>query len=231
MTNLRLITWNCHHGRLAARLADLQTHSADVVFIQECHPIEGLPFVGQAVTRRVNDRKGIALASLNDVYALSPVKPRRNSGQAVVAADVRGPVSFLALGIWSHHRDYARDVMRSLHAYGPLLRSGPAVVMGDLNVGTSLDGPRAVSDGHSSIVETLGRLGLVSAYHAFHRVDHGHEAHATYRHRARAKTRWHIDFCFVPVEWTDRLVAVEVLDESRWPHDSDHSPLCVDLRL
>jgi endonuclease/exonuclease/phosphatase family metal-dependent hydrolase len=228
---LRLITWNCHHGRLAARLADLQTHAADIVFIQECHPAETLPFVGQVVTRRVNDRKGIALASLNTAYELSPVRARRSSGDAVIAAHVRGPVSFLALGIWSHHRDYSADVMRSVHAYRALLRSGPAVVMGDLNIGVRLDGPRAISPGHSSIVDTLGRLGLVSAYHAFHGVEHGLETHATYCHRAGARTRWHIDFCFVPVQWTDRLVAVNVLDEDHWPHDSDHSPLCVDLRL
>jgi hypothetical protein len=53
---------------------------------------------------------------------------------------------------------------------------------------------------------------LVSAYHAFHAVEHGHESQPTYRHQFKTSQPWHIDFGFVPVAWMNHLVSVEVID-------------------
>jgi exodeoxyribonuclease-3 len=78
-------------------------------------------------------------------------------------------------------------------------------------------------------VRTLAELGLVSAYHAFHGVEQGHETHPTYRHHFKAAQPWHIDFCFVPASWVDCLVRVEVMDGDDWSKRSDHLPLTVDL--
>ena len=231
MPLLRLIAWNCHHGSLSTRLYELAEHSPDIVFLQECTPTETLPLLGQIVARRVGPRKGIALGSLNANYHLAELEPRAESGRAVVAAAVTGPVSFTALGIWSQKPEYVGDVMRTLDAYAGLLRSGPAVVMGDLNSGTHLNGKHSPSRGHSRIVNALADLGLVSAYHAFHDVEHGHETHPTYRHQFKASQPWHIDFCFVPTSWVDCLLSVEVIDGEGWAVRSDHLPVAVNLRL
>jgi hypothetical protein len=117
MSSLRLITWNCHHGSLSTRLAELAEYSPDIVFLQECTPTETLPWVGQIFARRVGRRKGIALGSLNADYQLADLEPRANSGLAVVAAAVTGPVSFTALGVWSQGPKYVDDVLRTLDAY------------------------------------------------------------------------------------------------------------------
>jgi endonuclease/exonuclease/phosphatase family metal-dependent hydrolase len=144
MPSLRLITWNCHHGSLSSRLCELAEYSSDIVFLQECTPAETLPLVGQVFARRrVGSRKGIALASLNADYHLEELEPRADSGRAVVAAGVTGRVSFTALGMWSQGPEYVDDVMRTLDAYAVLLRSGPAVVMGDLNSGARVNGEQS----------------------------------------------------------------------------------------
>jgi endonuclease/exonuclease/phosphatase family metal-dependent hydrolase len=221
MQSLRLIAWNCHHGLLSTRLSELAEYTA----------AETLPLVGQVIARRIAPLKGIALGSLKADYRLAELELRADSGRAVVAAAVTGPVSFTAVGIWSQGPKYVDDVMRTLDAYASVLRSGPAVVMGDLNSGTDLNGPRSSSKGHASIVGALADIGLVSAYHAFHRVGHGYETHPTYRHQFKSSQPWHIDFCFVPVSWVDRLVGVEVIDGENWTVQSDHLPLMVDLRL
>jgi exonuclease III len=85
--------------------------------------------------------------------------------------------------------------------------------------------PSIRTKGHSRIVSALADLGLVSAYHAFHHVDQGHETHATYHHLFKAGQSWHIDFCFVPASWVDRLAGVEVIDGDDWTIRSDHLPL------
>jgi exodeoxyribonuclease III len=228
---LRLIAWNCHHGSLSTRLSQLAVYFPDFVFLQECVPAETLPLVGQVVARRVGPGKGIALGSLNPDYDLVELEPNVDSGRAVVAAAVTGPASFTALGVWSQGPAYVDDVMRTLRAYRELLLSGPAVVMGDLNSGTHLGGERVPSKGHSQIVTALAGVGLVSAYHAFHSVEHGREAHPTYRHQFKVSQPWHIDFCFVPQSWVNRLVEVEVIDAEHWGARSDHLPLRVDIRL
>ncbi len=228
---LRLIAWNCHHGSLSARLADLADFSPAVVFLQECRPAAPLAATSPFVTRRVNGQKAIALGSLDSTYSLARLRRRANAGRAVVAASVTGPVSFNVLGIWSQGPRYVDDVMRTLDAYGRLLRSGPTVVMGDLNSGTNLAGEKSINKRHARIVAALADLGLVSAYHAFHEVEHGAEAHPTYLHQRKASRPWHIDFCFVPVDWIGSVIHVEVLDGQAWTTTSDHLPLMVDVRF
>jgi endonuclease/exonuclease/phosphatase family metal-dependent hydrolase len=175
----------------------------------------------------VNGRKGIALASLDEDWQLLKLRARPRRGQAVVAATVTGPLSFSALGIWSRGPRYAADVMRTLEAYHRVLRSGPAVVMGDLNSGSNLTREQP-SKGHAHILAALADAGLVSAYHAFHQVDHGNERHPTYRHQRNPAKPWHIDFCFVPATW--KVLDVEILDGKEWAARSDHLPLMVDVQ-
>ncbi|SRR5713101_6079354 len=112
-----------------------------------------------------------------------------------------------------------------------ILRSGPTVVMGDLNSGTNLARQKSTNKGHSQIVKALADHGLVSAYHAFHRVEHRQDVHPTCRHQRKVSKPWHIDFCFVPVGWIVNLIRVEVLDGKEWTTTSDHLPLMVDVRL
>lgn len=224
---MRLVAWNCHHGSIDGRLADLAGLAPDIVFLQECTPtVSSLP---HRITRRVGPRKAVALASLNENHRLEALAPKRNSSRGAVAATVTGPVSFTALGIWARGPGYAADVMRTIKAYAKVLRSGPAVVMGDLNSGTHLHRKGSPSRGNDRIVAALEDLGLVSAYHVFHSVPHGHEPHATYRHLFKASEPWHIDFCFVPASWVDRLVSVEIADGEAWAGRSDHLPVVVDL--
>jgi len=202
-----------------------------IVFLQECRPAETLPLTGPLIVQHVNAQKGIALASLDGPYQLARLRARANRGKAVVGATVAGPVSFTAVGIWSQGPCYVDDVMRTLQAYDRVLRSGSAVVMGDLNSGTNLNAKKSPSKGHSRIVAALHDLGLVSAYHAFHDTEHGHEAHPTYRHQRNASKPWHIDFCFVPADWVPNLVAVDVLDGNEWTARSDHLPVKVDVHF
>ena len=231
MPAVRLIAWNCHHGSLGARLADLANYRADIVFLQECTPAENhaaLHTSSRAASvpgsRLRWDRRTVS-------YCLAELECAQSAGRACVAGAVSGPASFTVLGIWSQGPRYVDDAMRSLDDYADVLRQGPAVVMGDLNSGTRLKGRKPPSNGHRRIIDALTDLGLVSAYHAFHKVDHGRERHATYCHQFNAVQPWHIDFCFVPVSWVDCVVGVKVLAGARWAKRSDHFPLMVDLRL
>jgi len=225
---LRLMTWNCRSGSIETRLSQLARYKPDVVFLQECDPAERMPAAGR-LCRRIGARKGIALVVSSHDCECVELEPRPAGGRAVIGATVGRPVTFTALGIWGQGADYVGDVLRTLDAYGDLLRSGPAVVMGDLNSGNTLGDVRSPSKRHQRLVDAFGDVGLTSAYHAYHGIEHGHERHATYFHQFKRSRPWHIDFCFVPRTWAPRLANVKVLDRAAWTAQSDHRPLLVDI--
>jgi endonuclease/exonuclease/phosphatase family metal-dependent hydrolase len=103
--------------------------------------------------------------------------------------------------------------------------------MGDLNSGTPLAEWREPNNRHKRVVDALTGLGLVSAYNAFHRLEHGQETHATYFHQFDASQPWHIDFCFIPRAWASKLVNVTVINGEPWAKRSDHRPLFVEIAL
>jgi endonuclease/exonuclease/phosphatase family metal-dependent hydrolase len=222
---VRLITWNCRHGSLNDRVAQLQTESPDLVFVQEWAPARSN--TTGFLARSVNSRKGIALGSLNPTFRLRRLKTPSGCGRAVVAARVRTlHTHFTILGIWGQGPRYGDDVLATLDAYADVLRKTPSIVLGDLNSGTRQYGEPYVSRRHSRIVEVLSGYGLDSAYHRSHNVAFGSETHPTYRHQMNRSLPWHIDFCFVPRRWT--LHAARVID-SDWCLTSDHNALVIDV--
>ena len=222
---MRLITWNCRHGSLNERVAQLATASPDLVFVQEWAPARS--DTTGFLARLVNARKGIALGSLNPAFRLRRLNIPQGCGQAVMAARVKDEHhDFTMLGIWARGPRFADDVLSSLQAYGRLLRRRPSIVLGDLNSGTRQYGTPYVSRGHSRIVDELSRYGLESAYHRTHNVAHGGEKDPTYRHQMNVSLPWHIDFCFVPRQWT--IQTARVID-SDWALTSDHNALVIDV--
>lgn len=229
-SSLRIITWNCHSGDLTGRLADLSRFSPDIVFLQECDPVQSLPLDGPVFQRTINPLKGIALALPSSRYDCVEVVPTGRTGRASIAITTKVPHALAVLGVWGHDtRDYGGDVQWTLRAHDGLLRTMPAVVMGDFNSGSRLDAQCSVSDGHQRLVDAFAERGLVSAYHVFHQVAHGHEKHATYFHKPKASQPWHIDFCFVPQGWASRLKDVTIIDGDDWAARSDHRPLAVEI--
>lgn len=227
---LRLVTWNCRSGSVAGRLDQLRVLAPDLVFLQECDPARDGHAAGVVCIRAIKPRKGIALCAARSCRC-SARTLLAGSGRAAIAATVRQPLHFTAIGVWAQATRYADDVMRTLAAHASVVRDAPAIVFGDFNSGTSLVRSGSSSRHHQRLVDAFAALGLVSAYHAFHRVDHGCEQDATYFHQFNAAKPWHIDFCFVPRSWISRIVNVAVIDGAEWRRRSDHLPLLVEVRL
>jgi exonuclease III len=229
---MRLVTWNCRSGPVAARLAELSRLSPDVVFLQECSPDSALPPAESVITRRVNARKGIALAAGSSFsgWRCEAIAAARDDAGASIAGKIsRGDesFSFSVLGLWTRGK-FVDDALRMIACHEALFAAGPTVVMGDFNSGTDLRKRGASSRNHQRLVDALESRGLVSAYHVFHRVVHGREAHATYYHRFDRQDRWHIDFCFVPLSWAPRITSV-VVPGPRSHATSDHRPVMVEV--
>lgn len=73
-------------------------------------------------------------------------------------------------------------------------------------------------------------FGLVSAYHLRHGVEPGSEPHPTFYMNGKPDRPFHIDYCFIPERWAEKVKSVEVGSYSEWT-DSDHRPVTVVLAL
>jgi endonuclease/exonuclease/phosphatase family metal-dependent hydrolase len=142
---------------------------------------------------------------------------------------VSGRSSLHVLVVWAKQGDrrppYAGSLVRGLTAYASFIRSAPTIVLGDFNSNPCF------GDSHSEWFRLLDDLGLVSAYHLHTAEAPGRERRSTYFHRATGGEPYHIDYCFIPKDWSSRLIRVAVGRKNTWSTLSDHVPLIVDLNL
>ncbi len=119
---------------------------------------------------------------------------------------------------------YVRNAMDALDHHQAFLRPEPAVVAGDFNSNSVWD--LKTKKGHARLVEDLRRLGLESAYHAYFNEQQGSESRPTFFQNRNLSRPFHLDYIFVPTEWTARCV-VEVGHGTDWLRQSDHMPVVV----
>ena len=131
------------------------------------------------------------------------------------------------VGVWTHE-PFIKVAWEAVTACADEAkrRGLPVVAAGDFNISQCV-----VDQKHKAPQFLEGmrdKLGLVSAYHHSTREAHGEETRATYYHLRKESDPFHIDYCFLPETWMDRLTGVEVGTFEEWP-ESDHRPLTVDI--
>ena len=127
------------------------------------------------------------------------------------------------LGVWAQNaseghrqKDNPGFLQRALRRYRRFLRAAPAVVAGDFNNHVQWD---RAPDGGSTMPTRfvpLARLGLVSAYHVSRGVEAGNEPEPTFYWRRRAVDGYHIDYVFMPKDWSAHAFDVMVGKFEDW---------------
>ena len=215
----------------------------DVAVVQECADLDTLARKApefeptSAIWTGNNPNRGLG------VFSFGPYRLERAGGDDAtityaVPTRVRGPSSFNLVGLWAHYGTAPLRVatpgptLMALRTYAHLLSEGPAIMAGDLNNHVRWDRPGKASN-HANTIAAGARLGLVSAYHAFHRVEHGAERHPTlyWRDRTRDGPTFHIDYVFVPQVAASLMDRVAVGSYAKWIAKglSDHAPVIVDF--
>ena len=205
----------------------LQPLSPDIAVLQEC----ARPTSTSSTCLWFGDYENQGICVLAGTgYTLEAVLPIPDLPRYVVPVRVRGPESFLLFAVWTHREPtYVEPVLRAAEAYAELIRSEPTVIMGDFNSNAIWDKRRKPARDHAALVNALAELGLVSSYHHFFGEAHGKETRPTHYFRWHEHEPFHLDYCFIPQGWTERLVNVEVGSYERWKQWSDHRPLTVDI--
>jgi exodeoxyribonuclease III len=239
---MRIVIWNCNMA-FHRKYQHLLALNPDVAVIPECANVETLvvsaPEFHSTSSLWIGDnpRKGLAVftfedftGTLSDDYTvdcpyIAPIK-------------IEGAAAFNLLAVWACHnkknsyRERLGPLSRAITAYRSFIQEKSCLVAGDFNDNVLWDKPQRPNK-HSLNVEELTELGLTSAYHYQRGVEQGKEPEPTiyWRNRKLEGPRYHIDYCFIPDEWTSRIswVTVGAFDEWVGSGLSDHVPLVVDV--
>lgn len=197
---------------------------ADLVALQECRRPDGES--KSIIWRGIDPNQGVAVVSKQASLQLAPVKiPCLHPTVVPVVVHARQP--FLFVGVWTHppYDKVAWEAMSSCAREADKLKLS-MVAAGDFNISPRVKGTRKTA---LKFLERMrDELGLVSAYR--HRSDKspGEETCATYYHQWDESKPFHIDYCFVPKSWCDRLIGVTV-EPFKAFRQSDHRPLTVEI--
>jgi exonuclease III len=225
---MRLVTWNAGRGQFAKKAPWIEHLQADVAVIQEiARPrteSAGVCWVG------LNPNQGVAVLARRP-YSVTPLPEDPDAPKYFVPFRIKGPTEFTLFAVWTlgdQDLRYVRAATAAVDIYDQVFRSGPVVVMGDFNSNTIWDREHPDHLNHTALVAKLAERGVESAFHTQRRVPHGEEReHTFFLHRNAAKG-YHIDYCFMPTAWLQRVKHVDVGSHAAWYKASDHTPLLVE---
>jgi exodeoxyribonuclease-3 len=240
---MRIVTWNCHMAfhRKYEKLLALQP---DVAVIPECGSIDVLRRRApnfqptSAIWIGDNDLKGLGVFTFGS-YRAERSNLYRDNCPYIVPVQIVGPLSFNLLAVWAcHHKEKSYEarlgpLRRSLVLYRDFICERSTVIAGDFNDNVRWDKPRRLNN-HGMNVRELQKLGLVSAYHHHRDEEQGAELEPTiyWRDWTADGPRYHIDYCFVPADWTKSISSLTVGSFEDWVGSgmSDHVPMLVDIK-
>lgn len=229
---MKLATWNCCRGAFEKKVPLIDHLQADIAVIQEvAKPIAELPNI---LWFGDNLKIGMAV-QVRAPYTIAPLPQLADIPKYVIPVQVSGPVSFILFAVWTMKNEglpYIRSLSTAIDRYSHLFGKGtPVVVMGDFNSNAIWDKAHPKHLNHSSMVARLEKFGLVSAYHHRGSHSHGSEQDPTfYLHHNREKP-FHIDYCFLPKSWAEKVKGLSVASYEELADASDHRPLLVDMLL
>jgi endonuclease/exonuclease/phosphatase family metal-dependent hydrolase len=230
-SRLRLLTWNANRGELAAKVEAIASLHADIAVIQEVArpPTEtsGVHWFGQSRTQ------GVAVI-VREPFKVAPLPRELAFPEFIVPFRIEGPIAFTLFAVWTRRVPllrYVRGACVEIDRYAGLLRNGPAVLMGDFNANANWDRLHPADLNFSAMVARLHAFEIDSAYHRFHGEAYGDESRNTFFQYRRPGRGHHIDYCFVPGQWIERIQGVSIGTLESWRGWSDHCPVWVDVAV
>ena len=179
----------------------------------------------------MSPKQGVAVRA-SPPYRLQALPVLQDAPKYAIPVSATGPTEFTLLAVWTLGKQpyrYVEAAAKAVDMYRDLIAGSPTVLIGDLNSNAIWDATHLPEFNHSALVKRLTGLGLLSAYHHNHNEPHGSEIRPTYYFHWKKDRPYHIDYCFVPQAWANKIVRVEIGSYEDWKEYSDHRPLLVEI--
>jgi exodeoxyribonuclease-3 len=231
---MKIITWNCNMA-YRKKAALILAYAPDIVIVPECeHPDKllfppGTPKPADVLWFGENLNKGLGIFSYGK-FRLKKLRIHDPSIKLVVPVAVTGgSFDFTLFAIWANNPQdpdgaYVAQIWKAIHQYQKKIKRSRTVLAGDFNSNTIFDKKYRIGN-HSHVVEKLAKKGIHSTYHLHHKQEHGMEAHPTWYLYRHIDKPFHLDYCFVSKDLSDKILSVEIGAHHRWAQYSDHVPV------
>lgn len=222
------------------KAAFILAHKPDILVVPECEHPDKLTFNSDtpkptdSIWFGSNINKGLGIFS----YSSFKFKLRRTHNASlkmiILISVTGGGYDFTLYAIWANNPadpdgQYVEQVWKAIHHYDKHLKNKQTILIGDFNSNTIWDRKYRAGN-HSSVVKRLEEKGIVSCYHLHHKQTQGKEQHPTfylYKHKDKP---YHLDYCFVSRDLSDKIQSVEIGEYDVWKKYSDHVPVIVTLK-
>ncbi|WP_276505040.1 endonuclease/exonuclease/phosphatase family protein [Terrimonas pollutisoli] len=235
---MKLITWNCNMAfRKKAGLL-LSLHP-DIVIVPECEHPDKLKFSDDI--RQPSDmlwfgnnlNKGLGIFSYSDFRFRVHKKHNPELRMIIPVTVTGGNTKFLLYAIWANNPtdpdgQYVEQIWKAIHHYKKYITNKQTILIGDFNSNTIWDRKRRAGN-HSNVVKHLEEKGIYSCYHLHHQQVQGSEQHPTYYLYRHQDKPYHLDYCFVSADLSEKIKSVEIGDYDYWSPYSDHMPVIITL--
>jgi endonuclease/exonuclease/phosphatase family metal-dependent hydrolase len=222
---MKLVSWNSQPG-IARNWETIRGFNADVLTVQECEP-DSKAFVeshaGWTCEWQVGlHHNGVAVLA-RDPYRIESVE---QSGLCHLSTMIEGPgdahlrfVGFWAMTPTGPEDGYPQQAKELIERLPRDVL--PTVLAGDFNASSR-------NDQHVENVASLGARGLKSAYDDFYGAPDTYPGdHPTSYHQWNERLPHHMDYVFLPSDWSVEDVRVGTFAEYSATKRSDHMPLTV----
>jgi exodeoxyribonuclease III len=232
--DMKIVAWNCQ-GAFRKKADRIAGYRPDLAVISECEHPDKLDFAhdieapSTAVWFGDNKAKGIGVFS----YTGAKFKLHKNYSPSIrycIPIRVTGALTFNLLAIWAMPNQqngklgYIGQVYQAVEKYRRFIGQRDTVLIGDWNSNKLWDRTHRIGN-HSQVVAKLADRNIVSVYHQYFGEDQGKEKINTLYMQRKRKKGFHVDYCFVPRTWMNRLVAFSIGSFDDWSALSDHSPI------
>lgn len=242
-TTLRIVVWNCAQAFHTKYQHLIDQLDPDVAIISECaHPDillkRKVPLApGTYDWFGENLQKGLGVFTFHD-YRIPVPAGGDLAYKWILPVSITGPQNFNLIAVWARYHEAKRSgasgpVLDFLERQKKRFLKHPTVIAGDFNSSVKF---KSDLRRHEKIVDALAERGFASAYHRFYDVAQGEEIHPTIYWRDKKKDgkfNYHIDYCFIPNEWSPALRTVSVGTFEAWVLEKkgDHVPMLIEIDL
>ncbi len=230
LPTLKILSWNCHQKSFEQYMSYCEEYDADIIVIQEClKPPDGTPnciWIGKDP-----NKKGVAVIS-REGYEIKALFLENDLPTYYLPVTVKGPLNFNLMAVWTQsasprYIQGAHKIIDNIQDSFLDQYSSDMIIVGDFNSNAIWDRLHGKFN-HSAFVNRLkNNHNMASTYHYFYKEEHGKENVPT--HLWRYSKPFHIDYCFAPLEWCERIVSVKIGDFNIWRERSDHAPIVTEF--
>lgn len=231
---MKILTWNCQ-GAFRKKYPLVAAMTPDLAVIQECEHPDRLPWKqGSPPSAALwfGDKPTRGLGVFSWTGRSIETAPGHDPGIrhcAPVVVDAQEP--FHLVGVWAmDHKDaklsYSAQIFQAVAAYREFILAADTVFLGDFNSNLRST-PRSRIGNHTTLINALSGLGMISAYHFATGEKQGKERRGTHYRARKIDRPGHIDYIYFPTRWIRRFKRVEIGDPKKWLAFSDHCPLVV----